>query len=188
MRVDTASSAADRPAGLRRVLRRRRAAAPSIAVRSLSYDDVPAAEALLDATMAGRRQARLGATHDVLAFPGYAAWQGEELVGLATWTEERPRAELAALVVAADRRGAGIASALLEWVAAAGRKHGTHVLWLVTTNDNLDALRLYQRHAFRITELRAGSVDAAREQKPEIPRTGAYGIPLRDELVLERRL
>jgi ribosomal protein S18 acetylase RimI-like enzyme len=187
MRVDIASTA-DRSGGLRHVLRRRRAPSPSIAVRSLADDDVPAAEALLDATIVGRLQARLGATHDVLALPGYAAWQGEELVGLATWTGDRPRAELAALVVAADRRGAGIASALLEWVAAAGRKHGTHVLWLVTTNDNLDALRLYQRHSFRITELRAGSVDAAREQKPEIPRTGAYGIPRRDELVLERRL
>jgi ribosomal protein S18 acetylase RimI-like enzyme len=187
MRVDTASDA-DRPGGLRRVLGRRRTTSASVVVRPLARDDLPAAEALLDATIAGRRQARLGATHDVLAFPGYAAWHGDELVGVATWTEERPRAELAALAVAADRRGAGIAGALLEFVAAAGRKHGTHVLWLVTTNDHLDALRLYQRHAFRLTELRAGSVDALRAQKPEIPRTGDYGIPRRDELVLERRL
>ena len=95
---------------------------------------------------------------------------------MATWTEERPRAELAKLVVAADRRGPA-SPAPCSMGRAAGRKHGTHVLWLVTTNDNLDALRLYQRHAFRITELRAGAVDAAREPKPQIPRTAPTASP-----------
>jgi ribosomal protein S18 acetylase RimI-like enzyme len=59
---------------------------------------------------------------------------------------------------------------------------------VLTTNDNVDALRFYQRRGFRLVELRPGAVDAAREVlKPEIPRAGAYGVPLRDELVLEMR-
>jgi ribosomal protein S18 acetylase RimI-like enzyme len=161
---------------------------PSVTVRPLTGDELPAAEALLDAVLAGRHQHRLGATHDVLGYPGFAAWLGAELVGVATWSHERPRAELAALAVAEAHRDAGIGGALVESVAAAGRKHGTRELWLVTTNDNLDALRLYQRHAFRLAELRAGAVDLARAEKPEVPRTGAYGIPRRDELVLDRRL
>jgi ribosomal protein S18 acetylase RimI-like enzyme len=162
--------------------------APRVAVRALVYDDVPAAESLLDAAVAGRRQRRLGEEHDVLGFPGFGAWAADELIGLATWTAGRPRAEVAVLAVAAGHRGHGIGGVLLEWVAAAGRKHGTHDLWLVTTNDNLDALRLYQRHAFRLVELHAGAVDAAREHKPQIPRDGEYGIPLHDELVLQRHL
>lgn len=157
-------------------------------VRPLAYDDIPAAEALLEAAVAGRRQLRLGESVDVLGLPGFGAWEGDDLVGVATWTHERPRAELAVLAVATDWRGRGVGGALVESVAAAGRKHGTEHLWLVTTNDNLDALRLYQRHAFRLVELRPGSIDAARQAKPELPRTGAHGIPLRDELVLERRL
>jgi ribosomal protein S18 acetylase RimI-like enzyme len=159
-----------------------------VAIRPLTPDDLPAAEALLAATVAGRRQLRLGAEVDALAYPGFAAWRGTDLVGLATWTGERPRAELVVLALASSHRGRGIGAALVEWVAAAGRKHGTHELWLVTTNDNLDALRLYQRHAFRLAELRAGAVEAARIDKPAIPRIGAYGIPRRDELVLARRL
>ncbi|HEX8804989.1 MAG TPA: GNAT family N-acetyltransferase [Acidimicrobiales bacterium] len=161
---------------------------PTIAIRPLADDDTAAAEALLEAEMAGRRQARLGEVVDVLALPGFAAWLDDAVVGLATWTRERPRAELALVAVAARHRGAGIGGALLEWVAAAARKHGTHTLWLVTTNDNLDALRLYQRHAFRLAALHAGAVDAARQVKPEIPRVGRYGIPVHDEVVLERRL
>ena len=61
-------------------------------------------------------------------------------------------------------------------------------MWLLTTNDNLDALRLYQRHRFRLVEVRPGAVDLARRAKPSIPAVGAYGIPLRDELILERDL
>ena len=47
-----------------------------------------------------------------------------------------------------------------------------------TTNDNVDALRFYQRRGFRLAELRPRAVDQAREQRPEIPRVGDYGIPL----------
>jgi hypothetical protein len=37
--------------------------------------------------------------------------------------------------------------------------------------------------------LNAGAVDRARtELKPEIPEHGDHGIPIRDELVLDRRL
>ena len=58
-------------------------------------------------------------------------------------------------------------------------------LWVVTTNDNLDALRFYQRRGFRLDRLRPGEVDASRaDLKPEIPWYGDYGIPLRDEIEL----
>jgi hypothetical protein len=60
---------------------------------------------------------------------------------------------------------------------------------VLTTNDNVNALRFYQRRGFRLAALNAGAVDDARATlKPEIPPVGAYGIPLRDELVLDKRL
>lgn len=58
----------------------------------------------------------------------------------------------------------------------------------MTTNDNLDALRLYQRHGFRLAALRPGAVDRSRHLKPDIPAIGAYGLPLRDELLLVRTI
>ena len=66
---------------------------------------------------------------------------------------------------------------------------GCTVVWLTTTNDNLDALRFYQRRGFRLSALRVGAVDAARATlKPELPAIGSYGISLRDELDLELEL
>jgi hypothetical protein len=49
-------------------------------------------------------------------------------------------------------------------------------------------LRFYQRRGFRLAELHVGAVDEARRLKPTIPTIGDHGIPLRDELVLERPL
>ena len=57
-------------------------------------------------------------------------------------------------------------------------------LWLTTTNDNLDALRFYQRRGFRLAEVRAGAMDEYRKRKPTIPEFGEFAIPLRDELRL----
>jgi hypothetical protein len=55
-------------------------------------------------------------------------------------------------------------------------------------NDDVEALRFYQRRDFRLAELHVGTADAARERKPWIPLVGAHGIPVRDELVLVRQL
>ena len=71
---------------------------------------------------------------------------------------------------------------------SAVQSKGVRELWLVTTNDNLDALRLYQRRGFELAELHRGGVDRSRALKPGIPLLGEYGIPLRDELVLTRNL
>jgi hypothetical protein len=66
------------------------------------------------------------------------------------------------------------------------RDAGCTRLWLITTNDNVDALRFYQRRGFRLAALHAGAVDRSRTRlKPEIPEIGDHGIPLRDEIELE---
>ena len=62
-------------------------------------------------------------------------------------------------------------------------------MWLITTNDNVDGLRFYQRRGFHLVELHAGAVDRSRESlKPGIPETGEYGISIRDELELQKPL
>ena len=77
----------------------------------------------------------------------------------------------------------------MPWTSAGARSRATSPRGLTrtTTNDNLDALRFYQRRGFRLSALRAGAVDESRERfKAEIPSAGDLGIPLRDEIELER--
>lgn len=109
------------------------------------------------------------------------------LVGVLTYRVEGTSCEVTTLY--ATSQWSGIGSALLEAVEVAARAAGGDRLWLVTTNDNVDALRFYQRRGFRLAGLHAGAVDRSRaDLKPAIPEVGDHGIPLRDELVLERRL
>ena len=151
-------------------------------VRELHDDDLAWAERLAD-SFGGRLQARRGELIDVLALPGLVAEDDGRPLGLLTYRLEDGECELA-FVMAAER-GRGIGTALLEALRGVA---GDRRIWVVTTNDNLDALRFYQRRGFALRELRPGAVDRARaELKPQISRTGEHGIPLRDELELELR-
>jgi ribosomal protein S18 acetylase RimI-like enzyme len=157
-------------------------------IRPLTANDLAEAEALLDDELGGRKQARLRQLHDVLALPGFVAVVDDLLVGVATYAPEGARVELAAIAVRLAARRVGVASALIDAVANAAHSAGAAELWLVTTNDNLDAMGLYQRRGFRLSELHPGAVDEARALKPSIPLVGEHGIALRDELVLVRPL
>jgi ribosomal protein S18 acetylase RimI-like enzyme len=115
--------------------------------------------------------------------PGFVVLAGPAIVGHLSYRIDGERCEVTS--IDAHPPHAGIGSLLLEAVVVAARRAGCRTLWLTTTNDNLDALRFYQRRGFRLSALRAGAVDRSRELKPELPAVGSYGIPMRDELDLE---
>jgi GNAT superfamily N-acetyltransferase len=106
-----------------------------------------------------------------------------ERVGLLTYDITAQGLEVVS--IDAPVRHAGAGSALLAAAAATARAAGAGRMWLVTTNDNLDALRFYQRRGMRIVGVASGAVDESRRLKPSIPPVGEYGIPLHDELTLE---
>jgi ribosomal protein S18 acetylase RimI-like enzyme len=166
-----------------------RVARPSI--RPLATEDMPWAERFLAEALGGRMQARRGELIDALGEAGLVAVVDGRAVGLAAWRLEAGGqvAELTILAVEEDARGRGIGRALVDEAVAALRALGVERAWLVTTNDNLAALRLYQRAGWRMAALRPGAVDAARRSiKPGIPIVGDDGIPIRDEIELERRI
>jgi GNAT superfamily N-acetyltransferase len=116
--------------------------------------------------------------------PGFVAEIDGERVGLVTYHLDGP---VSCEIVTIDslRPAAGIGTALFEAVVALARDQGCSRVWLITTNDNLTALRFYQRRGFVLVALHRNAVDASRRLKPEIPLSGEYGIPIRDELELE---
>jgi ribosomal protein S18 acetylase RimI-like enzyme len=153
-----------------------------VLIRPFGPADLAWAEPVLDREFGGRRQARRGELLDVLALPGFAATRGATPEGLLTYRRAGGECELAFLWARARHQGVG--TALLRALRAEAADCAR--IWVVTTNDNLDALRFYQRRGFVLCALRAGAVDRSREQlKPLISPAGDYGIPLRDELELE---
>jgi ribosomal protein S18 acetylase RimI-like enzyme len=128
-----------------------------------------------------------GRLHRLDDLPGFAAVSADGTVaGVVTYLIEADACE----VVSIDSviQGEGVGTALLEAACEAAAAAGCRSVRLITTNDNLDALRFYQRRGFALTELRPNAVNESRRLKPQIPLVGAHGIPIRDELVLVREL
>jgi GNAT superfamily N-acetyltransferase len=157
-----------------------------VRVRPREEGDADAVATFLSARGA-RRIARDGELLEALDHPALIAEDAGRLEGVATYIPGPDTWELLTLHARAARRGTGSALvAALERIAAAA---GATRIRVTTTNDNLDALRFYQRRGFRLSLLRAGAVDEARERlKAEISPAGDHGIPLRDEIELEKRL
>jgi ribosomal protein S18 acetylase RimI-like enzyme len=130
----------------------------------------------------GEAVVRRGESIPIDGLPGFVAWIGDERAGIVTYAVRGDECEVVTLHAYQPRRGVG--SALMDAARDAAAAAGCRRLWLITTNDNLDALRFYQRRGFRLAELRPGAVDRSRLEKPQIPRTGDYGIPLHDEIDL----
>jgi GNAT superfamily N-acetyltransferase len=124
--------------------------------------------------------------HRPALLPALVAEADGERAGLATYLIEDGDCELVTLD--ALTVGGGIGAALVEALADTAGAAGCTRLHVVTTNDNLPALRLYQRHGFVLAAARLDGVEISRRRKPQIPATGHAGIPIRDELVLERAL
>ncbi len=152
-----------------------------VTIRAFTDADLPWAERLIGG-FGGRLQARLGSVVDPLACPGLVAEREGEPIGIVTFEVDGGDVEVVYIEVTEEHRGVG--TTLLDALQA---RTEAQRLWLVTTNDNLDALRFYQRRGFRITQIRPGAVDEARATlKPSISDVGSFGIPIHDEIVLER--
>jgi GNAT superfamily N-acetyltransferase len=159
---------------------------PGPIVRTVTAADRPAVDAFLAANWSDV-VARRGELVDARLQEALLAEDDGRLAGVATLVRHGDELELLTLHALDRRRGVG--TALLAAVIALGRRWGCRRLWLITTNDNVDALRFYQRRGLRLAALDRGAVDRSRATiKPGIPETGEFGIPIRDEIELELSL
>jgi len=117
---------------------------------------------------------------------GYIACINDTKVGLITYVIDNSTCEIISLNSFSEN--AGIGSQLLEKVVEHAKKELCNSIILVTSNDNLNALRFYQKREFRIKSIKTGVIDQYRKIKPSIPETGNWGIPIRDEIELEKVL
>jgi len=152
-------------------------------VRERTAADHDAVAAFLAANDSSR-VARLGTLCEPLDHPALLAVDDAgTLAGVLTYVMDGTACEI--LTLHATRQWQGTGTALVAAVRSLAGEAGCRRLWLITTNDNVDALRFYQRRGFRLTALHSDAVTASRQSlKPEISETGAHGIPIRDELEL----
>ncbi len=124
-----------------------------------------------------------GVTHYPQFLPGFVALYKNERVGLVTYNIVKKSCEIVTLDSTIPSTGIG--TALIKAVKDAAIKSGCKRLWFITTNDNLHALRFYQKRGFMLVAIHRNAIEQSRKLKPEIPLLGNEGIPLRDEIELE---
>lgn len=153
-------------------------------VRRVTEGDRPWIRDLVESEFASTRVVSRGRVHDDASLlDGFVVESDGRPVGCGLWYEIDGDAEL--VVLATTYRGAGAGTALLDAVIEYARAHRWTRLWLITTNDNTDALRLYQRAGWDWVAFHRDGVTDARRLKPELPDKGAHEIPIRHELELE---
>ena len=135
----------------------------------------------------GRFVVTRGIAYEPADLPGFLAVKPDgTIVGVATFHIEN--AECALITLDALEKWNGVGTALIEAVEEEARNQACGRLWMVTTNDNIDGLRFYQRRGYVICDVHVDAVARSRKLKPSIPVVGNYGIDLRDEIELEKNL
>jgi len=127
-----------------------------------------------------------GRIHRLENLSGYFVMENEEIVGLITYFIENAECEIVTLDSLIENMGIG--SRLIENVNVAAKKNNCERVWLITTNDNVKAIRFYQKRGFNIKAVHVDAIENSRKIKPEIPLLGCDGIPIRHEIEFEKLL
>src|SRR5918992_5184096 len=122
-----------------------------VGVRPLLDDDRPWARRLMAERWGGEEMVIRGRLYRPAEHQGFVAHVDGDRIGLLTYAIEGKACEV--LSLDSLREGRGVGTALLEMVKDAAREAGCDRIRLITTNDNLDALRFYQKRGFVLVAL-----------------------------------
>jgi len=153
-------------------------------VNPVTEEDKPVTTEILKNAWASTISVSKGKALDASELPGFVAVQDDEIIGLITYHIKDNECEIVTLDSLFE--GIGVGTALVMAVKQTAINAGCSRLWLITTNDNFEALRFYQTRGFLLVAVHRNAVTEARKNiKPEIPLYGLESIPIRDEIELE---
>jgi ribosomal protein S18 acetylase RimI-like enzyme len=127
-----------------------------------------------------------GITYEADRLPAIIAELDGNKIGLLTYKIRDQDLEI--VTMNAIEKGRGVGTALLKEVESIARMNECNRIWLITTNDNTDAIRFYQMRGFEIAAVHRHAIEESRKIKPQLPFIGMYGIPIRDEIEMDMHL
>jgi GNAT superfamily N-acetyltransferase len=157
---------------------------PPVMVREATDDDRAAARELIERDFGRTRIVAFGEVMDTDQMPALVAVMRTEPSGALAYRLMGDALHIVALATDPMWQRSGVGGYLIAEAELLARRLGLKRLLISTTNDNLPALYFYQRRGYRISEVVPGSVIAHTQQE----RPGFAGIPVRDEIRLEKRL
>jgi len=155
-------------------------------LRCLTRDDLPRLGQFWIEHWGGEGVITRGNIYRPEQLEGFVIEDGVEWIGLLTFFIKDDECEVTSLD--SLREGQGIGSTLIDKASKEARARKCKRLFLITTNDNLNALGFYQKRGFELVTIYRGAILESRKIKPSIPLIGMNNIPLRDEIELEINL
>lgn len=120
---------------------------------------------------------------DMTKAEGFYFSEEKNIIGLITYIVYNGILEITSLDSLQENRGIG--SKLVEAVIHEAKERKCQKIILITTNDNINAIKFYQKRGFDMANLFRNALDISRKLKPEIPLIGENSIPLRHEIEFE---
>jgi N-acetylglutamate synthase-like GNAT family acetyltransferase len=105
------------------------------------------------------------------------------MAGIASYEIDNNECEITLIEVFDRNKGHG--TGLLEAVKHAAKAAGCRRLWLITTNNNVEARMFYQNRGMALKAVHKDAMKASRQKKPSIPLRDEKGVEIRDELEFE---
>lgn len=155
-------------------------------IREVNENDKKWIIQLIEDEWASTRIVTRGIVHNTENLLGLIAIKNKKRVGLLTYNIKGNDCEIISLNSLI--KGVGIGSMLIQKMTEIATNIGCKRIWVITTNDNSEALRFYQIRGFKIKAIYIDSIKKSRELKPELPLLGMDDIEIRDEIELEKEL
>jgi GNAT superfamily N-acetyltransferase len=155
-------------------------------IRKINPEDIPWVKATVSEYFGSPRVVSRGVLHDSAGLPGFIAEDGSGRIGLLQFRINNDECEVVNLVSIKRRQGVG--TRLLKAVEDLAAEAGCKRLWLITTNNNDEAITFYRTVGWKQVAIHKGAVTESRKLKPEIPSLDDRGVPIEDEIEFERDL
>ena len=127
-----------------------------------------------------------GKTYKAEDLEGILAYKKNKIIGLGLYYIKNNECEIVLLETFIQKKGIG--TQIIEKIKEIAKINNCKRLWLITSNDNIDAIKFYQRRGFNIANIYKNAMDKSRELKPSIPLIGNYEIPIKDEIEFEIKI
>ena len=110
----------------------------------------------------------------------------DKISGVLTFNIQNNQAEIVSLESFEEGKGIGIK--LLDFALNHFKMLDLERIWLITSNDNCNAMRFYQKRDWIMVNIHLNAIEEARKMKPEIPLIGYDNIPILHEIEFEYNL
>jgi len=120
---------------------------------------------------------------DMTQLNGIAVYKDARIIGLVTYRIVDEECEITSLDSFCE--GIGIGTELINRITVVAKQSHCKRIKLITTNDNINAIKFYQKRGFDMIHIYRNALDISRKIKPSIPFIGEDDIPLKHEIEFE---